>query len=41
MTESKKSIKEKEKLKNTKKFKNDYYSYYDDVKSHTHKVYDW
>lgn len=36
-----KNIKEKQKLKETKKFKDDYYSYYDDVKSHTHKVYDW
>lgn len=29
------------KLNETKKFKEKYYDYYDDVKSHTHNVYDW
>ncbi len=24
-----------------KKFKEKYFEYYDDVKSHTHKIYDW
>ncbi len=34
-------IKQKKKLEETKKFKDAYYNYYDDVKSHTHQVYDW
>lgn len=34
-------IKQKKKLEETKKFKDVYYNYYDDVKSHTHQVYDW
>ena len=29
------------KNKETKKFKEKYYEYYDDIKSHTHNVYDW
>jgi len=31
----------KKELENTKKFKEKYFDYYDDVKSHTHKCYDW
>ena len=27
--------------KQTEKFKSQYYDYYDDIKSHTHKVTDW
>lgn len=27
--------------KGTDKFKNQYFDYYDDIKSHTHKVTDW
>lgn len=34
----KKTKKQKEELK---KFKDKYFEYYDDVKSHTHKIYDW
>ena len=26
---------------NTQKFKEKYFDYYDDVKSHTHKIVDW
>ena len=33
--------KKKQEEKKTKKFKEDYYTYYDDIKSHTHDVYDW
>lgn len=29
------------KKQQTQKFKSQYYDYYDDVKSHTHKVIDW
>ena len=36
--DNKKKDQEKQKLK---KFKEDYYAYYDDIKSHTHDVYDW
>ena len=34
---------EKKKVNNkdTEKFKSQYFDYYDDVKSHTHKVIDW
>ena len=37
------SIEKKKKQKNndTKKFKEKYFEYYDDVKSHTHNVFDW
>jgi len=33
--------KKKKKSKETQKFKEKYFDYYDDVKSHTHKIYDW
>lgn len=36
-----KEIKTLEAKKNTDKFKDDYFRYYDDVKSHTHKIIDW
>lgn len=31
----------KEKLKETENFKEKYFEYYDDVKSHTNKIVDW
>ena len=34
-------IKKQQKLKQTKQFKNNYFEFYDDIKSHTHDVYDW
>ena len=43
-TNKKKSIKQIKAelaLKQTKQFKEKYFDYYDDVKSNTHKVYDW
>jgi len=36
-----KNIKKQQKLKQTKQFKNSYFEFYDDIKSHTHDVYDW
>ena len=36
-----KSIKEKQNKASAKKFKEKYFEYYDDIKSHTHDVYDW
>lgn len=38
-----KTTNQKKKKQNeaTKKFKQNYYDFYDDVKSHTHDVYDW
>ena len=33
--------KKKKQTEQNKKFKDDYFAYYDDVKSHTHKVVDW
>ena len=36
-----KNIKQTKKIKETKKFKEKYFEYYDDIKSHTHDVYDW
>ena len=39
-----KEIKKQIKKKNEneiKKFKEKYYEFYDDIKSHTHDVYDW
>lgn len=36
-----KQIKKQQKVNNAKKFKEKYFEYYDDVKSHTHDVYDW
>lgn len=36
-----KQIKNQQKKKDAKKFKEKYFEYYDDVKSHTHDVYDW
>lgn len=33
--------KKKKTNKDTQKFKDKYFEYYDDVKSHTHKIYDW
>lgn len=43
MKENKKysAIKKQQNANNTKKFKEKYFEYYDDVKSHTHNVYDW
>ena len=35
------TIKKQQKKKDTKKFKEKYFEFYDDVKSHTHDVYDW
>lgn len=34
-------IKKNKKAKDTKKFKEKYFEFYDDIKSHTHDVYDW
>lgn len=34
-------MKKQSKKNETKKFKEKYFEYYDDVKSHTHKIYDW
>ena len=34
-------IKKQQKIKQTKQFKDKYFEYYDDIKSHTHDVYDW
>ena len=34
-------IKKQQKINQTKQFKNKYFEYYDDIKSHTHDVYDW
>lgn len=31
----------KKQNKNTDQFKKQYFDYYDDIKSHTHKVIDW
>ena len=36
-----KSIKASQSKTNAKKFKEKYFEYYDDIKSHTHDVYDW
>jgi len=36
-----KEIKNKQNATSAKKFKEKYFEYYDDVKSHTHDVYDW
>ena len=33
--------KTKQKKNETKKFKEKYFEFYDDVKSHTHNIYDW
>ena len=41
MDEKTKKKKEIDKKNQNKKFKEDYFAYYDDVKSHTHKVVDW
>ena len=41
MQQNNKDIKKKKQAEETKKFKSAYYDYYDDVKSHTHQVYDW
>ena len=41
MEEKQKKLKENEKKKQNQKFKDEYFSYYDDVKSHTHNVVDW
>lgn len=41
MEQNNKDIKKKKQAEETKKFKASYYDYYDDVKSHTHQVYDW
>ncbi len=37
----KKKEKKLEEKKKASKFKDDYFRFYDDVKSHTHKVIDW
>jgi len=34
-------IKKQQKINQTKQFKNKYFEFYDDIKSHTHDVYDW
>lgn len=34
-------IKKQQKKNEAKKFKEKYFEYYDDIKSHTHNVYDW
>jgi len=34
-------IKKLQKIKQTKQFKDKYFEFYDDIKSHTHDVYDW
>lgn len=39
--ETYKSIKSKQNKNNAQKFKEKYFEYYDDIKSHTHNVYDW
>ena len=36
-----KTIKKQQGNDSTKKFKEKYFEYYDDIKSHTHDVYDW
>ena len=36
-----KEEKRKKELQETKRFKEKYFDYYDDIKSHTHKRYDW
>lgn len=33
--------KKKKNQKSTEEFKRKYFEYYDDVKSHTHKIVDW
>ena len=33
--------KKKRQIEETKKFKQKYFEFYDDIKSHTHDVYDW
>lgn len=39
--ENKTKVKKTSKNKDTQDFKRKYFEYYDDVKSHTHKVIDW
>ncbi len=41
MQDKKKKTKKDLEKQKTQKFKSQYYDYYDDVKSHTHKVIDW
>ncbi len=36
-----KEIKKQQQLLETKKYKEKYFQYYDDIKSHTNKVVDW
>ena len=36
-----KSIKKQQNKAQAKKFKEKYFEFYDDIKSHTHDVYDW
>lgn len=36
-----KQIKNQQELNKTKKLKQQYFDFYDDIKSHTHDVYDW
>lgn len=36
-----KQLKKQQELAKTKKLKQQYFEYYDDIKSHTHDVYDW
>lgn len=38
---SSQELKKKKALEQTKKFKEKYFDYYDDIKSHTNKIYDW
>ena len=39
--ENKNSVKKRKNNKSTEEFKRKYFEYYDDVKSHTHKIVDW
>ena len=41
MEKNYKEIKKNQKKKETAKFKEKYFDYYDDIKSNTHKRYDW
>ncbi len=41
MAKTYKEIQEAKKRAETKRFKEKYFEYYDDIKSHTHDVYDW
>ena len=36
-----KQLNKQKELEKTQKLKQQYFEYYDDIKSHTHDVYDW